>query len=162
MPTANSRTYAIDGFSRPESLTLSITPRDINVISIYTISVPIRPSTVALPTSLCFLALPETTTAPSIPINVHKVTNIVLFTCVTIPPKSLVPQNSNVNLSKLNKNIRITINKNIGTNLAIVVIRFISAAPLTPFNINNVNAQTNIDAPITDATLLPTPNTGKK
>ena len=92
----------------------------------------------------------------------HNVTSIVLFTCVTIPPKSLVPQNWKVNLSKLNINNEITINKNIGTNLAIVVIRFISAAPLTPFNISNVNAQSNTDAPIIDATLFPAPNIGRK
>ena len=41
----------------------------------------ISPITVADPTSFLFLALPENTTAPSIPINTQTVTNIVLLTC---------------------------------------------------------------------------------
>ena len=62
----------------------------------------------------------------------------------------------------LNTNILTTMNTNIGTNLAIVVIRFINTASLTPFNTNAVTPQTTIEAPIIDAKLFPSPNTGKK
>ena len=54
-------------------------------------STEIKPITVAVPTSFLDFARPEKTTAPSIPVNTHTVTNIVLFTCAIVSPQLKTP-----------------------------------------------------------------------
>ena len=57
-----------------------MTPWASTVNKKYMSNTEINPITVAVPTSFLRLARLEKTTAPSIPMNTHTVTSIVLFT----------------------------------------------------------------------------------
>ena len=51
-------------------------------------------------------------------------------------------------------------NRNSGTSFAIVVTTLINAAPWTPFSTRVWTSHRQIEAPITEMTLLPLPNAG--
>ena len=164
LPTTCSRTYAIDGFFRAASSGCFITPSDSTFTNTNSANTPKKLSTVALPTSLRFSARAEYTLAPSIPINTHTVTNIMLLTWfVTLPRLGfVVPQKSLVKISALNARPTNTIKVNNGTTLAIVVIKLINAASLIPRSTKKWVSHNKIEAQRMAGSVLPSPNTGKK
>ncbi|MNG20469.1 hypothetical protein D3C84_1047250 [compost metagenome] len=82
---------------------------------------------------------------------------------ITLPRSGFFrPQMSAVKISSLKAKIAISTNRINGTILATVVTRLMNAASLIPRNTSKCTAHSNTDAPITAATVLPSPNTGKK
>ncbi|MOA35301.1 hypothetical protein D3C78_1567440 [compost metagenome] len=102
--------------------------------------------------------------APSIPMNTHTVTNIMLRTWFITLPRSgfLMPQMSAVKMSSLKANTAINTNSSNGTTLATVVTRLMNAASLIPRSTRKCTAHSSTEAPITAATVLPSPKIGKK
>ncbi|MNJ40585.1 hypothetical protein D3C77_354830 [compost metagenome] len=79
-PTMCSSTDASDGFCNAASSGWVMTPSDRTLTITSKASTPMKPITVALPTSERFCARPEYTLAPSIPMNTNTVTSIILRT----------------------------------------------------------------------------------
>ncbi len=120
--------------------------------------------TVARPTSLRRSARAENTLAPSIPMNTHTVTSIMLRTCcITLPSSGLPrPQKSAVNTSRRKATAVITMNRSNGTILAMVVTRLTNAASRIPRKMRKCTPQSTSEAPITAGRVLPSPNIGTK
>ncbi|MNP74433.1 hypothetical protein D3C76_1713100 [compost metagenome] len=98
------------------------------------------------------------------PMNTHTVTSIILRTWFITLPRSgfIVPQMSRVKISSLKANTAINTNSTSGTTLATVVTRLMNAASLIPRSTSQCTAHNNTEAPITAATVLPSPKIGKK
>ena len=97
-PTTCSSTAAIEGFFRPASWAWARMPWDSRLTSTNSSNTPIKPTTVALPTSERFAARAEKMLAPSMPINTQTVTSIMLRAwSITLPSSGLLaPQKSAV------------------------------------------------------------------
>ena len=96
--------------------------------------------------------------------NTHTVTSIMLRTWFITLPRSgfFRPQMSAVKMSSLKANKVINMNSISGTTLATVVTRLMNAASLIPCNTRKCTAHSSTDAPMTAATVLPSPKIGKK
>ena len=120
---------------------------------------------VALPTSRAFLARPEMATAPSMPTNTQMVTIMVLLTWSRngMPGEAPVERLARkMSRSNFWKNTMAVMATKMGTNLLMVMTAFTPVASFTPRDTRNVYVHVRTLAPMTDATLLPSPNTGKK
>ena len=139
-------------------------PSDSTFTSTSNSSTVIKPITVARPTSERFSAREEKMLAPSIPMNTHTVTSIMLRTWSITLPRSgfFTPQMSLVKMSSLNAKRAIRINSTSGTTLATVVTRLMNAASLIPRSTRKCTAQSRIEAPMMAAGVLPSPKIGKK
>ncbi|MNG01799.1 hypothetical protein D3C84_847930 [compost metagenome] len=139
-------------------------PSDSTFTSTRNSSTVMKPITVALPTSERFSARAEKMLAPSIPMNTQTVTSIMLRTWFITLPRSgfMVPQMSAVKMSSLNANTAIRMNSASGTTLATVVTRLMKAASLIPRSTRKCTAQSNTEAPMMAAGVLPSPKIGKK
>ena len=102
--------------------------------------------------------------APSMPMNTHTVTSIMLRTWSITLPRSgePSPQMSAVKMSSLKANRQISANSASGTTLATVVTRLMNAASLMPRSTRKCTAHSRTEAPITAAGVLPSPKIGKK
>ena len=150
LPITGSKTAAVDGFGSFDSCSWSIMPYGRTDSKTYISRQPEKPSSVAVPTAFGFLACLDITTAPSIPINAHRVTNIVPSICFARPPseRSRSPQKSNENRSEL-KNISVmTIKNNSGAIFATVPIRLIIVACLMPFRTSALKPHISNEPPI--------------
>lgn len=154
----------MDGFCSAASSGWLITPSDSRLTSISSASTPRKPITVALPTSRRRSARDEYTLAPSMPMNTNTVTSIMLRTCSSTPPNCglLRPQMSRVKMSRSKARPTMTMNSRIGTSLATVVIRLISAASLMPRSTRACTHHSNPEAQAMASGVLPWPKTGKK
>ncbi|MCY1535903.1 hypothetical protein D9M68_713290 [compost metagenome] len=163
-PTTLSSTPAIDGFFRPDSWAWARMPWDSTLTSTSSRSTPMKPTTVALPTSLRFSARAEKMLAPSMPMNTQTVTSIMLRTWFITVPRSLLPapQKSAVNTSSLKATAQITMNSASGTILAMVVRVLMNAASLIPRSTRKCRNQSSTEAQMIAGRVLPSPNTGKK
>lgn len=139
-------------------------PSDSTLTSTRNSNTVMKPMTVALPTSERFSARDEKMLAPSMPMNTHTVTSIMLRTWFITLPSSGVPtaQMSAVKMSSLKANRQISANSTSGTTLATVVIRLMNAASLMPRSTRKCTAHKRIDAPMMAAGVLPSPKIGKK
>ncbi|MNQ97126.1 hypothetical protein D3C85_1127580 [compost metagenome] len=139
-------------------------PSDSTFTSTRNSSTVMKPITVALPTSLRFSARAEKMLAPSMPMNTHTVTSIILRTwSITLPRSGFFrPQMSAVKMSSLKANNAINMNSSSGTILATVVTRLMNAASFIPRSTRKCTAQSSTEAPITAAGVFPSPNSGKK
>ena len=122
---------------------------------------------IAVLSSWLALALPDSTTAPSIPINAQRVTSIVLFNCApklpkVLPSSAIWPQKLKSNLSKWNTKSIIRQNSNIGTNLPTVPITFKIAAWRTPRNTTKLNTHISTEPHTMDKRLFPPAKYGGK
>ena len=86
-PTISANTAAAEGGANTANSPCDNNPNGNIEIAVYDNQHSKNPIKVALLTAFWLSALSEITTAPSIPINDHKVTNIVLFICPPIPPR---------------------------------------------------------------------------
>ena len=109
-------------------------------------------------------ARPETTLAPSIPMNTQSVTSIVLLTWVITSPSSGVCSNQ-MSAEKMVPSKASPTNRMktaIGSSLAMVVTTLTRAACLTPLSTRKWIAHRTAEAPRTACQVLPEPKTGKK
>ncbi|MDT4871486.1 hypothetical protein FQZ97_1066170 [compost metagenome] len=163
-PTTCSSTAAMDGFCSLASSGWVMMPSDSTFTSTSNSSTMTKPRTVALPTSLRFSARAEKMLAPSMPMNTHTVTSIILRTWSITVPRSLLPapQKSAVNTSILKATAAITMNRASGTILAMVVRVLMKAASLIPRSTRKCRHQSNAEAQMIAGRVLPSPNSGKK
>ena len=103
-------------------------------MSTYRISRARNELIVAFPAIFVFFARAESTTAPSIPMNVHTVVVTVPFTCVSSEGLSAAPAKFSMNMEGLNAPIRMIAKtvKMIGTSLAITTTALMPTAEFTP------------------------------
>ncbi|MCY1176095.1 hypothetical protein D9M73_163560 [compost metagenome] len=139
-------------------------PSDSTLTSTRNSSTVMKPMTVALPTSVRFSARAEKMLAPSMPMNTHTVTSIMLRTWFITLPRSgfMVPQMSWLKMSSLKANRQIRMNRNSGTIFAMVVTTLMNAASLMPRRTRKCTAQSRMEAPMIAASVLPSPKIGKK
>ena len=163
-PTTCLSTPAIDGFCSLASSGWVMIPSDSTLTITNSASTPIKPMTVALPTSERFSARPEYTLAPSMPINTNTVTSIMLRTwSITLPRLGVSwPQKSVVKISALNATPANTINITMGTIFATVVSWLIKAASLMPRMTRKCTPHSSSEAQPMAIGVLPCPNTGTK
>ena len=99
------------------------------------VSTQTKAMTVALPTSLSFLARPEMATAPSMPRNTQMVTIMVPLTCSKNVMPSIEPCamfSMKMFTSNFWKKMMAVSATKMGTNLLMVMIRLTPAASFTP------------------------------
>jgi len=137
-------------------------PIPMTSITMYNASSPRNDHTAALPATLVVLARVESTTAPSIPMKIQTVVNIVPLTCERIEPAASGPQKLATKMLHLKALAKITarIITRIGMIFAITAIMFTVTASLTPRAISMHRSHKMILAVTHDIRFEPLPNPG--
>lgn len=156
-PISSTISTAIDGLRISASSLRGTTPSDSNVTIRYTASADSTASMVARPTSFLLRARAETTTAPSTPINTHRVISMVSLTCSHTGLPKAMPLKSSVNTSILKAIAARTANIPSGSSLARVAARLMLAAVCTPRNTSACTIHSRADSAISACQVLPSP-----
>ena len=124
---------------------------------------------VALRTAACDFALPDTTTAPSMPRNSHRVTSIVACTCgMTLSQVKLrstvpcMPQKPSMNTENLNTVATAKMKMATGSSLPMVPMMFRKLVDFAPCRASRYMIHVMMDPPMMEGMLLPPEKSGTK